>query len=273
MNSEADAALSLPGAGAAYAFPTGDGRFSVCRIILGSTSDRAKAWGFKAVLVASSAWMGNAVPEVSDPALRPMLNLTHHNGRGWENMLWVGQTPPPELTPIGTIEPTEEEKQIYCSRFGNWRSLIIQPLIQWRWDNDRSALLVENATERAREAEAWRAKQREREAYLKRVTLDDLLEHDFFPRWKTYPPTVAIIASRRIMIETVERLIELGSHSTVKERKYLLKECIESFNELDSEIHFIETDEREDLCHEFEAIVHACGLGSRTELMDKWRKW
>ncbi len=51
----------------------------------------------------------------------------------------------------------------------------------------------------------------------------------------------------------------------------ILKQCIESFNNLDAEMDFIETVEREDICEEFEAIVHACGLGAYTDLADRWR--
>ena len=53
----------------------------------------------------------------------------------------------------------------------------------------------------------------------------------------------------------------------------VLQECIEAFNALDAELHFIETGEREDICEEFEAIVHACGLGGHEDLADRWREW
>jgi hypothetical protein len=42
---------------------------------------------------------------------------------------------------------------------------------------------------------------------------------------------------------------------------------------LDAEKRFIETVEREDICDEFEAIVHACGLGNYKDLADRWRDW
>ncbi len=53
----------------------------------------------------------------------------------------------------------------------------------------------------------------------------------------------------------------------------ILQDCIESFNELDAEMRFIETIEREDICEEFEAIVHACRLGNYEDLASRWRDW
>ncbi len=58
-----------------------------------------------------------------------------------------------------------------------------------------------------------------------------------------------------------------------KTRMAILQECIEGFNTLDANLGFIETDEREDICVEFEAIVHACGLGAHKELTHRWREW
>ena len=68
-----------------------------------------------------------------------------------------------------------------------------------------------------------------------RVTLEDLKDHQFFSNWIDYPPPAAITASRKIMTETVERLIKLGPNSSVRNRMNELQECIESFNDLDEE--------------------------------------
>jgi hypothetical protein len=75
------------------------------------------------------------------------------------------------------------------------------------------------------------------------------------------------------MTNTVEKLIQLGPRASERERMAILQQCIESFNELDAEMQFIETDEREDICEEFETIVHACGLGTHEDLADRWRDW
>jgi hypothetical protein len=152
-------------------------------------------------------------------------------------------------------------------------SLTLQPLAQWKWDNERDAVLAQDVIKQKNDAEARRKAQRAREEYLEQITLDELCERRFFPTWKEYPPPKAIRASRKVMANTVQELLELGSRASEKERMAVLQRCIESFNELDSEMQFIETVEREDICEEFEAIVHACGLGGQKDLADRWRDW
>lgn len=54
----------------------------------------------------------------------------------------------------------------------------------------------------------------------------------------------------------------------------ILKECVEAFNRLDEENdHFIETDEREDICKQLEEIAHACGMGTRAAEVREGRTW
>jgi hypothetical protein len=105
------------------------------------------------------------------------------------------------------------------------------------------------------------------------VTLQDLLNHKFFPRWKGHPPAKAIRESRNLMASTVRKLLELGESASEDERKAVLQACIESFNQLDAKLKFIATIEREDICEEFEAIVHACGLGRYENLADECHDW
>ena len=114
----------------------------------------------------------------------------------------------------------------------------------------------------------------ERVQYLAGVTLAELRDREFFAAWREYPPENATVASRRIMASTIEKLIALGSDAPKDNRLAVLQHCIESFNEIDAEMdHFIETVEREDICEEFEAIVHACGLGDHEDLAGRWRDW
>jgi hypothetical protein len=264
---------ALPPVGTALAFPIGDGRFSVCRVLLDTTSNRSKQWGGKVNLVACSSWIGDELPCADDPRLRPILHLNHHSWNNQPNVLWILDEPPPSLTPIGIIPSTEEEQAIPCATFGGWASLTLQPLLQWRWDNGRDAVLAEDQVEEKKEAESRLAAHREREQYLERVTLEELREHRFFAGWKDYPPRKAIRASRKVMTDTVEELLKLRSRASGKQRMAILQRCIESFNALDAEMQFIETIERDDICEEFEAIVHACGLGAHKDLADRWREW
>jgi hypothetical protein len=102
---------ALPKAGTAFAFPLGDGRFSVCRVLLDISSERSKQWNGDTILVACASWIGYQVPRADDPALRPILHLKHHSWDNKPNVLWVSDEPPPDLIPIGTIEPTPKSKQ------------------------------------------------------------------------------------------------------------------------------------------------------------------
>jgi hypothetical protein len=264
---------ALPKAGTAFAFPLDDGRFSVCRVLLDTSSERSKQWNGDTILVACSSWIGDQVPRADDPALRPILHLKHHSWDNNPNVLWVSDEPPPDLIPIGTIEPTAEEQAISCMSFGSWDSLTLQPLAQWKWDHERDSVLAEDVIKHKKDKEAREKAQREREQYLERITLDELRGRRFFPTWNDSPPPKAVRASRKLMTNTVEELLKLGPRASEKERMVVLQQCIESFNELDAEMQFIETVEREDICEEFEAIVHACGLGHHKDLADRWHDW
>lgn len=152
--------------------------------------------------------------------------------------------------------------------------MAIQPLAQWRWDNDRDSVLAEDEIKDKEESQKRRRDQQDREEYLANITLNELRDHQFFPRWDEYPPKKAIRASRHIMTDTIQQLLDLGPAAPESDRMAILQDCIERFNSIDAEMeHFIETVEREDICEEFEAIVHACGLGAHEDLADHWRAW
>lgn len=239
---------NLPPSGAAFAFPIGDGRYSVCRVILGKSSKRSKAWNGDVVLVACSSWIGKDLPDANDPSLRPILHLTHHKWDNKRELMWISDEVPPELIPIGGIEPTREEQEMDCETHGLWTSLLLQPLLQWRWDNQREVALAEDRMREDREAAERAEVRRERDRYLAGVTIDELRQHEFFAGWKEYPPPKAVRASRKVMAETVGALAKLGPDAPEAKRMAVLRRCIESFNRLDAEMQFIETVEREDIC-------------------------
>jgi hypothetical protein len=154
---------------------------------------------------------------------------------------------------------------------GGW-AFGLQALRQWRWDHDREAVLREDALEKRREAEMREECGRKREAYLKSVSLSDLQKPPFF-NWKGFRAAKIIRASEKIMADTVARLVKIGRDSPEADRLAILQQCIESFNTLDAKTQFIDTIEREDICEQFEVIVHACGLGHHKDLADEWREW
>lgn len=263
----------LPSAGDAFAFPIGDGRYSVCRVLLDLNSKQSKRMGVNSILIACSAWIGAKVPRPNMVALRAILRLNHHAWKNVANAVWVDEEPHADLIPIGVIEPSARDKRIRCYTFGSWHSVTIQPLLQWRWDHDRAAVLAEDESAARAAMQQNETARQDRQDYLNKVTLEDLRRHVFFRRWKTFPPASYIKASREIMSGAVAALLKLGRGAPKKARLAVLQACIESFNESDAKTHWIETTAREDICEEFDVIVHACGLGEHEDLADKWRDW
>jgi hypothetical protein len=265
--------VKLPESGAAFAFPIGDGRFSVARVLVGQTEDQAKRWKSEVVLAACASWIRDNIPSVDNPSLRSILRKSHHAWKNVPCLIWTSKAVPGNFVAIGSIPPTPDDKGLVCNSFGTWNSLTVHPLAQWRWEHDREVVVAEDATKAKRQVEQRRVAQRQREEYLGRITLSDLRNHEFFSSWKRYPSETAKRASQNILTETVNRLTGLGPNSAEADRMEVLRRCIESFNDLDAQSNFIETVEREDICREFEAIVQACGLGAHKDLADKWRDW
>ena len=257
----------LPISGAVFAFPIDEGRFGACRVIRYATDDD-EVWQFgkNGMLVACSAWIGNAIPDQQDLALGSILNLTHHSYDNEPAVIWISCKPPNDFTSIGIIEPTIEDKAIKCRGLSGWEFCQYQVLAQWRWDNDREAVLAEDKIK----AEELQRAQRAFKQYKPNFTLKKLSDHQFFERWKEYPPQKAIDASRQIMADTVQKLLNMGKSVPESERMAVIQQSVEQFNAIDD---FIETIEREDIWEEYQNIIHACGLGAHEDLIDKWREW
>jgi hypothetical protein len=227
------------------------------------------------VLIAFSKWIGDRVPSADEPALRPILRLTFPHYDNHPCVEWFGiDELSSDLVPIGTITPSPQEQKLAQDGVGWFDAYMKKPLQQWRWDNDRAALIAEEEAEKQREAEAEKKCQEERKRYLRSLTLHDLREYSFLTRWKKYPPPKATRESRKVLRNAVDSLVELGPAATKQKKLAILQQCIESINNLDEKLdHFIETQEREDICEEFDAIVHAAGLGKLKNLADRWRDW
>lgn len=173
--------LHLPEAGAAFAFPIGDGRFSVARVLVGHEEDQAKRWKSEVVLAACASWIGNDIPSSDDPSLRAILRKNHHAWKNVPCLIWTSAIVPSDFVAIGSIPPTADEKVLVCNSFGTWNSLTVHPLAQWRWEHDRDAVLAEDAAKAIRQREERGLAQKQREEYLGRVTLGDLRDREFFP--------------------------------------------------------------------------------------------
>ncbi|MCA9018184.1 MAG: hypothetical protein KDA77_22875 [Planctomycetaceae bacterium] len=266
--------VALPVTGDAFAFPLEDGRFGVCRVL--SESAHREEPRFDAVMVACSAWIGSEVPSVDNPELRPILKLTHHSWKNSDEIGWIDDPLPDTFISIGKIEPTDEETSMECYTFCTWGTMGVQSLMQWRWDHERDAVLAEDAAQKEKQAALAVQNKNKHQKKLQQVKLQDLAKHTFFPNWE-HLPKKTLKASRKIMTDTIKDLIALGESASEETRLEVLENCIESFNALNEEHEFIYTLEREDICDEFETIVHACGLGALDSpdepLVDEWREW
>lgn len=246
--------------------PLVDGRYGVCRVIQRDSEGER-------VLAVATPWIGSGEPELSEPLLREMLVLSHH---AWSNSpaaLWVSRPLPQDFILIGSLEPTQAEKQMVSNSGAAWPWLPIQVLSQWRWDNDRESVLKEDALRHQEKAKQREIEAQHRREYLAKITLKELREKPRFGSWEGYVPDVALEATRNVFCDTIDAIVELGPKASEESIIEKLKWCIESLNELDFQHEFIETLERENLCAEFEEIVHASNLGRYNNLADRWREW
>jgi hypothetical protein len=266
---------ALPEPGAAFAFLLEDNRrYGVCRVLRHMTASEQKVSGAPLVLVATSSWIGERIPNCSEPALREILVLTHHSWLKKAQIVWVEGSPPKGFELIGMIPPTVAEKKLPSNVHGGWEGARLQALLQWRWDHEREAVLVEDAANEKERLKQIDIHSKNRKKELRKLTLESLSKHRFLKRWKEYPSKEVIRKSRAILKLALRTLTTLGKRAPVAARKAVLQKCIESFNELDEQNdHFIDTDAREDICEEFYLMVNACGLGKYTELADEWRDW
>ncbi|MBT3202182.1 MAG: hypothetical protein HN350_19945 [Phycisphaerales bacterium] len=265
--------IPLPEDGEAFAVPLADGRYSVCRVLCHAEGEQARHFGEPSVLVACSAWIGSEIPDVDDPELRSILHLTHHTWPGDPELLWLSDPVPEEFVPIGSIQPTAEDKSLECLASGGWQSMSLQPLLQWNWDHDRQTVLEEDERRKAAEIEQRTKANQNNLQQPAKLTLEELSDHKFFQAWGGCTPVKALRASRKIMKNTVRDLSKLDPSASENDRMAVLQNCIESFNTLDGELQFIDTIEREDICEEFEMIAQACGLGGHENMADEWRDW
>jgi len=265
---------ALPNRGDVFLMPLEDGRFGVCRVLRRCTPEDLSFISRDDVLVAATPWVGVGKPDLSEPLLRETLVLNHHSWENQPQIIWVRDAPPPGFSLIGSLEPTSAEDRLQSYMFGAWQALAIQVLDQWRWDNDREAVLQADERHEQEGREQRESEARRRRECLDRVSLEELGRKERFRHWEGYVPDAALEATREVFRDTVVSIIGLGASPPEELVLEKLEACIEALNALDVELEgFILTMEREDICEEFEEIVHASGLGHYQDLADRWRDW
>jgi hypothetical protein len=262
----------LPKPGDVYLMPLGDGRFGVARI-LSECNPEMKNRPPTIVVVATSSWIGEEPPDITDPRLREILVATQH---GWDApQIGMAFGPVPEsFRRIGTIEPSESESRIRGAGGGPWEALPQEVLMQWRWDNDRESFLRAEEVARNRWKEDRANRLKRTKEYLDDVTLDSLKKKRRFFEWAGDRPNRVIVACRKVFAEAIDAMIELGPRPKKRAVAAIVRRAVEKLNELDEQHSgFIETGERESLCNEIDEMVHAAGLRRCDGLADRWREW
>jgi hypothetical protein len=148
---------------------------------------------------------------------------------------------------------------------------------EWRWANDRDALLAESDAQDAAE-EASRAAREERyNTRLKTLTFDQLLSETPFENWTPsppFPPEDFTRAARTTLHDACRALGALGPKPRKAEARAILKRTVEWFNAADEEAGgVIETEEREDICMALEEIAFAARQPALAGEIDRWREW
>lgn len=261
---------ALPKPGEAFLMPLADGRFGFCHVI-GVPERVLGKRNTDKVAIETSAWIGDAVPDLNDPKLRKVLVQTHH---GWGPNKWrvmVRGPAPDSFQRLGAIEPSQEQA---LAVFTFWETLANEVLTQWRWDHDRKALLLEEA----QAVEQWKAKQaesaRRKQEVLDHLDLESLRTKRRFSIWKGDRPDKAIASCRKVFREAIDGLIALGPQPKKRAVAPVIRRCVEQLNLLDEQYDgFIETGERDELCGEINEMLYVAGLRGCDGMADRWREW
>lgn len=259
----------LPEPGNVFLIPLTDTQYGACRIL-----QKRLERGKESILVAACVWTGSNQPNLTDPALTQILVLNNHATRNQKALFWTAQPIPPEFTLIGSLGMIPAEQKLWCSLRVDWSWFLFELQRQWRWDNDRDAVLAEEEVKRQkREIRRNEQAQRTRD-HLAGLTLENLRTRQLFTHWQGIVPEAALQSTREIFTQTIDQLLGLGPKASEPEIIGVLQECIQALNTLNTrQDRFIGTNERENLCAAFDEIVHACKLSHHKNLADKWREW
>ena len=148
---------------------------------------------------------------------------------------------------------------------------------EWRWANDREALIAEQEKIRARDATIRAAEEHRYRTRLIKLTWDQLLSETPFERWSPsppFPPANFTQSARQKIHETCRDLSALGPKPKKAQVRAILKGCVEWFNRADDEAGgVIETEEREDICAVLEELAFIARQKALFEEIDAWREW
>ena len=148
---------------------------------------------------------------------------------------------------------------------------------EWRWRNDRNAVVAEWEKQKANEEELRTAQEERYQKRLRKLTWNQLLSETTFERWAEsppFPPKEFAEAARKCIKDATLKLKELGPKAGKSGVRKVLKECVEWFNQAARNAGgVIETEEREDTCAVLEELAFVARQKSLVAEIDSWRDW
>lgn len=128
--------------GDVYACPLSDGRLAAIHVI-DIVKDGTRR-GRDSATIVCTAYLGREQPGIDDPALRRVLRQNRFRYEDEPCVMTTDEPPPADFVCIGSFAPTEEEKAIeVMGRSGASWLIANDVLSEWRWENDREALVRE----------------------------------------------------------------------------------------------------------------------------------
>jgi hypothetical protein len=260
-------AADFPEPGSVFVAPLPDGRLCAGRLLRSEFEG-----GAHAVLLASTAWIGDQDPPLSESKLRETAVLTHHAYKSVPNIFWSWDLMPTNFRVIGVIELSELERQANSNSYTGWQSVPRDAYLQWRWDHDREALLAEEAREEAAEADRRRLRAERRAAYMKSLTLQSIAERNWFSEWEDEEQGAQVENIRKVIRNLVADLAALPKRTqAIVQKRY--RQAIRELNQIDGSGDGIMTIEREDISEALEQIACAAKFPSLASDVDKLREW
>ncbi|WP_288457321.1 hypothetical protein [uncultured Sphingomonas sp.] len=148
---------------------------------------------------------------------------------------------------------------------------------EWRWANDREALIAEISQEEAREEAQREAEAKRFETRLAQLTWTQLAAETPLARWQpssSYPPPAFAEAARATLRAACAELAALGDKPRRPAVRTVLKRTVEWFNAADNAAGgVIGTGEREDIVAALEDIAYAARQPALMDDIDMWREW
>jgi hypothetical protein len=201
------------------------------------------------------------------------------------NAAWWNRSDLGDMTFLGTVLLRAEDVRFASGIFGHVPGSSFSTMHaanhaaegEWRWANDREALIAEDERVKSQQA-AKRAAQEERHrTRLRGLTWEQLLSETPFERWAPSPPFPSWAFTRdarAVVHDACRSLRALGSKPRKSDVRRLLRACVEWFNKSDEQAGgVIETEEREDICAVLEEMAYVARQNSLVDEIDNWRTW